>query len=57
VILVTGPTSLQVLAHSRQAAVGVLTGELQVDVLVEELKALLARHLRPDGPSTRLSSS
>jgi hypothetical protein len=56
VIVVASGAALQVLTHARQAAVGVYACELELDVLVEELEALVACDLRPTGPSRRVTS-
>jgi hypothetical protein len=58
VILVAGGTALEVSAHAGQAGVGVLAGQLELDVLVEELEALLAADLgigRSDQSGDQLS--
>ena len=52
--------ALQVLAHPRQAAVRVLAGELEVNVLVDQLEPLLAtnpRAARPQQPRDQFSVS
>jgi hypothetical protein len=55
VILVAGGAALEVGAHPGHAGVGVLAGELEVDVLVEQLEALLAAdpRARPDRAAGR----
>ena len=45
-VLAAGGAALQVLAQPGQPRIGVLAGELEVDVLVEQLEALLAADLR-----------
>src|SRR5215218_2224272 len=46
VVLVARGTALKMRAHARKAGVGVLAGELEVDVLVEQLEASIAADLR-----------
>jgi hypothetical protein len=53
VVLVASRAALQVFAHPGQTRVGVRAGQLEFDVLVEELEALLAADLgvaRPQQP-------
>jgi hypothetical protein len=45
VVLATGRATVEVCAKAGQMRVGIGTGDLQVDVLVEQLEALLAGHL------------
>src|SRR5262245_60541598 len=59
VVLGAGRAALQMLAHTGQARVGVLTRELQLDVLVEQLEAVLAGHLvsgRPQKPGDQVAT-
>ena len=46
-LLGTGGATLEVGPHARHGRVGVLSGELQLDVAVELEEALLAPDLRP----------
>src|SRR4051812_7015672 len=46
VILAAGGTTLEVSAHAGQTGIGVLAGQLEIDVLVEKLEALLTADLR-----------
>src|SRR6185436_9883369 len=46
VVLAAGGAALEVRAHPGHPGLGVLTGELELDVLVEALEALLAADLR-----------
>jgi hypothetical protein len=60
VVLMASGAALQVLAHPRQAPVRVLAGELEVNILVEQLEALLATDLgtaRPQQPRDQFSVS
>ncbi len=51
------PSSLQVGAHSRHLSIGVLPGQLELDVGIERLEALLAAELRLSWPGQALSQA
>ena len=51
-ILVAGRAAREVLAHPGQARVGVRSRQLQLDVLVQQLEALLAGELRAHATNT-----
>ncbi len=48
-ILVAGRATLEVCPHAGQRRVGVRSGDFEIDVLIDQLEALLAGDLRADG--------
>ena len=44
-------------AHSRHLSIGVLPGQLELDVGIERLEAVLAAELRPSWPDQALSQA
>jgi hypothetical protein len=53
---VAGGTAFEVRAHAGDPVIGVGAFELEVDVLIEPLKALVAEQLRLGGPEASWSA-